>query len=316
MEIQDKKILMAGVTASLLPGTAERLAGQNEVWGLARFSDPEVRERLESQGVRTARWNKGIDSLDGLPTDFTHVIDAIKTPFEDFATAVRRACVGVGQLMTHCRQAEAFLFVSSTAVYTHIAPDHLYVETDPTTGYSPHDPPYAISKIAAEGTVQAYAETLGLPTVIARMNVAYGPHGWGGMPLHYFGFLSREQRVPVSAEGGSACMTPIHTDDVERQLPLLWAAASVPAPVVNWGGDEVVTEAELIGHIGQLCELSPVLELRAEARAPCAADPTRRQDLVGLCNVSWRDGVARAIEAHFPGSVVAPSEATDPGPAT
>jgi hypothetical protein len=68
---------------------------------------------------------------------------------------------------------------------------------------------------------------------------------------------------------------------VERQLPLLWRAASVPAPVVNWGGDDVVTEAELIGHIGHLSGLRPVLELRGEARAPCAADPSRRRQLIG-----------------------------------
>jgi nucleoside-diphosphate-sugar epimerase len=305
MGIRDKKILIAGATSSLLSGAVDGLAADNEVWALGRFGDAAARDRLEAAGVRTFRWDKGVDPLDGLPDDFTHVADAVKTPFEGYETAIRRACVGVGQLMAHCRRAESFLFVSSTAVYTRLAPDHVYVETDPTGGFSPHDPPYATSKIAAEGTVQAFARTLGLPTTIARMNVSYGPHGWGGLPLYYLGKVREKAGpIPVSAPGGATCLTPIHTEDVERHLPLLWKVASVPTTVVNWGGDDVVSEAVLIGHIASLCGLEVELEYRNDARTPCAADPTRRLELIGPCTVGWRDGLERTIRAFAPDALV------------
>ncbi len=301
--MRDRKILITGATGQLLSEATEQLVEENEVWALARFTDEAARARLEAAGVHTFVWETGVTSLDGLPEDFTHVVHAAKTPFDDFATAIELTCVGVGQLMTHCRAARSFMFVSSTAVYTPIAPDHLHAEADPTGGYSPHAPAYAISKIAAEGTVRAYASTLGLPSVIVRMNIAYGPRGWGGLPLHYYSYVRNGQPVPVDVADGSMCMTPIHTDDITRQLPRMCEIATVPAIVVNWGGDEVVTQAELIRYMGEITGTAARVIQRDDARAPVAADPTRRRELIGDCTVGWRDGIARTVEAHFPGSV-------------
>lgn len=301
--MRDHKILLTGATGQLFSEATEQLAEANEVWALARFTDKAARERLEAAGVHTFVWETGVSSLDGLPEDFTHVVHAAKTPFDDFATAIELNCVGVGELMTHCRAARSFVFISSTAVYTPLAPDHLHVETDPTGGYSPHAPAYAISKIAAEGTVRAYAWTLGLPSVIARMNIAYGSRGWGGLPVHFYHYIRDGEPVPVCVADGSMCLTPIHTDDITRQLPLMCEVANVPATVVNWGGDEVVSQAELIRYMGDITGVATAFVQRDDARAPVAADSNRRRELIGDCTVSWREGIARTLEAHFPGSV-------------
>jgi hypothetical protein len=38
------------------------------------------------------------------------------------------------------------------------------------------------------------------------------------------------------------------------------------------------------------------------ARESFVSDNTRRRELVGECAVGWRDGMPRAVEAHFPGA--------------
>jgi hypothetical protein len=37
-----------------------------------------------------------------------------------------------------------------------------------------------------------------------------------------------------------------------------------------------------------------------ESRQSFASDNTRRTELLGPCRVAWRDGMQRAVEAHFP----------------
>ena len=51
MAMKGKKILITGPTGQVAYPTTLALARDNEVWGAARFSDPEKREALEKAGV-------------------------------------------------------------------------------------------------------------------------------------------------------------------------------------------------------------------------------------------------------------------------
>ncbi len=42
-----------------------------------------------------------------------------------------------------------------------------------------------VGKTATEGTVRAFSRVLELPTTITWLNIAYGPNGYGGVPLLY-----------------------------------------------------------------------------------------------------------------------------------
>ena len=46
--------------------------------------------------------------------------------------------------------------------------------------------------------------------------------------------------------------SPIHDDDICAQLEPLLDAASVPATIVNWGGDEPVSVQEYSAYFGEL----------------------------------------------------------------
>ena len=51
--LSGEKILVTGVTGNAPLPLAEFLARDNEVWGVARFSDPERRARVEAAGITT-----------------------------------------------------------------------------------------------------------------------------------------------------------------------------------------------------------------------------------------------------------------------
>jgi nucleoside-diphosphate-sugar epimerase len=293
-----RKVLITGATGLLAGPVADALAGEDEVWCLARFTNPERKAELEARGARTYAWNM-LDPLDGLPDDFTHVLHSALHRDGDFAEVIDVNATSTARLMVHCRGARAFLHVSTTGVYSRQALDHRYRESDPTGGHTPWWPPYAPAKIAAEGVVRALARTLGLPSTIARMNVCYGPYARGGMPVVNLRH-ALDGRPILLPRGGNNHLTPIHTDDVVRQVPLLWDAASVPATVVNWAGDDTITDVQMMSWIAELTGVEPAFEESDESRDSFAADNTLRRELIGDCRVSWRDGIARTLAVHFP----------------
>jgi nucleoside-diphosphate-sugar epimerase len=66
-----EKILITGPAGRIAYGLARSLAGDNEVWGIARFSDPDSRAKVEALGVTTRAVDLADGPLDALPTDFT-----------------------------------------------------------------------------------------------------------------------------------------------------------------------------------------------------------------------------------------------------
>ncbi|WKX72541.1 NAD(P)-dependent oxidoreductase [Streptomyces sp. XD-27] len=302
--MEGKKILVTGGTGQVAGPVAEALAERNEVWCLGRFGTPGAEDALRARGITTYRWD--MDDLDGaayegLPTDFTHVVHSAVRRGEDgdFNAAVEVNSVACGRLMTHCRTAEAFLYVSTGALYKRRTLDHKYTETDPVDGVADWLPAYPVGKIAAEGTVRAFASVLGLPTTIARLNIAYGPGGYGGVPMLYFKRMLAGEPIPVPVEGQNWCSL-LYTDDLVRQVPKLWEAASVPATLVNWGGDEPVGMTDCVRYLEELTGVEARLVPSEVTRETYQFDPARRLALTGPCEVPWREGIRRTVEALYP----------------
>jgi UDP-glucuronate 4-epimerase len=300
-----KKILITGGSGQVAGPVVEALATDHEVWCLGRFADHESERNLTTRGVRTVRWDMGKDSLDTLPDDFTHVLHSAvhRGNGTDFDATVEINCVAAARLMSHCRRAKAFLYISTGAVYArHAEREHLYAETDPLGGQALWLPTYPVGKMVAEGTVRALAITLGLPTTVARLNVAYGPRGHGGMPTLLFRRMLSGEAVAIPRQGQNLC-NPIHTDDIVRQTPLLWDVASVPARVVNWGHDEVVGVTDMLTYMAEITRTKTNLEPSDFSRETIAFDNRLRERLIGRCEISWRAGIQRTLEVHFPGIV-------------
>ncbi|MET7935258.1 NAD(P)-dependent oxidoreductase [Streptomyces sp. NPDC005322] len=302
--MEGKKILVTGGTGQVARPVAEALAERNEVWCLGRFGTPGVEKELTGRGITTFRWDMddlGEAAYGGLPTDFTHVIHSAVRRGEDgdFNAAVEVNSVACGRLMTHCRDAEAFLYVSTGALYKRQTLDHPYAEDDPIDGVADWLPAYPVGKIAAEGTVRAFSRVLNLPTTIARLNIAYGPGGYGGVPMLYFKRMLAGEPIPVPKEGQNWCSL-LYTDDLVAQVPKLWEAASAPATLVNWGGDEAVGMTDCVRYMEELTGVRANLVPSEVTRETYQFDPARRREITGPCRVEWREGVRRTLQALHP----------------
>lgn len=302
--MKNKKILITGASGTVGRPLAESLVKDNEVWCLGRFGDEAVRAALEAQGIKLFKWDLGVSYLEGLPGGFTHVFhSAVIKDADTQENHIEKHAFAAAQLMHHCRDGEAFVFISASSVYRRQELGRRHREDDLLGDNTPVLETYAMHKNGTEATVRALSRLYGLKSTIARLSVTFGPQGYGGLPATFFKLMLEGQPVPVRASPDENWCNPMYADDVIRQAPLLWDVASVPATVLNWGGDEAVTQRDIAEYVSQITGVPVTYAFKERHRMSCGFDNTRRLSLIGPCEVDWREGVRRTLEARFPGSV-------------
>jgi nucleoside-diphosphate-sugar epimerase len=299
--LQDEKILFTGVTGRIGFPLARSLAAANEVWALARFSAPESRQLVEDLGITTRTFELGNPLDDDIPRDFTYVVHlAADFSPADYDRALRVNAEGTGFVLEHCRTAKAALVMSTLTVYR---PDpdpwHAFREDDPlgdqkATGSQP----YSVSKIAQEAVARYCARAFDLPVTIARMGAAYGERG--GLPKMHLDAVAAGE--PVQTRWDPIPYSPIHDDDIAAQVAPLLGAASVPATIVNWCGDEAVSAQQWSAYFGELLGVEATVAVTPVPASSLGSvgDPTKRQSMTGACRVNWRDGFRRLVEQSYP----------------
>lgn len=295
--MRGSKILITGPTGQVAAPLALSLAAENEVWGIARFTDTAAREKLERAGIRCEKVNLSAGDFSGIPSDFDYVLNLAVAKSGRWDKDLEANAESVGLLMAHCADAKAFLHCSSAAVYD---PPDDEPRTETAALGDNHKalfPTYSISKIAGEVVARTMSRALGVPTVIARLNVPYGDNG--GWPFYQMEMMRAGMPIPVPP-GGPARYNPIHEDDIIATLPKMLAAASVPATTVNWCGDQTVSLQEWCTYIGELVGSDPVFEVSEQALRSGPTDTTRMHELVGGTVVDWRDGIRRMVTKFHP----------------
>ena len=293
------RILVTGATGQVARPIAEQLNASNEVWAAARFRDEAARAELEAQGIGTAPFKLGDRDLDGLP-DVDYVIHcAANTMPPTTDKGIEANAIGTGWLMERYADATAFFHMSSSSVYRAKADlSEPYTEDDELGGYSTYSPHYAMSKLMGEGVARFQSHALGLPTIIGRLNVAYGSCGHGGLPNVIYQFMKNGMAYEHVAGQPNYC-SPIHEDDIVEQVSGLVQAAEVGAPAVNLGGDEPTTIEEIIAEVESLTGLSMTFNPSGNTMWDTQIlDATKRTELVGPTKVGWRDGARRCLDAH------------------
>jgi nucleoside-diphosphate-sugar epimerase len=297
--ISDEKILITGVTGSVAEPLARFLAAENDVWGVARFGETSEATRqtpkrvaLEEAGVTTRAVDLGNGSFGDLPDDFTYVLHLawMRADFAHLDEAMKVNVEGAGFLLQHCRSAKAALVMSSTAVYSgRDDPWYAYREDDPigqgATGQTAMTSP--TTKVGLESVARFCARAFDLPVVIARLSTFMGtPNSFPG--FHIQAVLAGHT---MSAPNDPSPHSPIHVDDMKHQLEAMLEAASTPALITNWCGDEVVTAQDwvreasvLSGKDGKLAVSAPVVG----APAGSVSDPTRRRSITGPCTTNFQ----------------------------
>jgi nucleoside-diphosphate-sugar epimerase len=91
---------------------------------------------------------------------------------------------------------------------------------------------------------------------------------------------------------------PLHERDIAGMLPALLAAASVPATVVNWGGDAPVSIEQWCTYLAELTGLEARFEPTEHTIDSVQLDLTRMHELAGPTTVDWKDGMRRMVAAR------------------
>jgi nucleoside-diphosphate-sugar epimerase len=297
--ISGKRILVTGVTGVGPWPIARKLARDNEVWGVARFADPEKRAEVEAAGIKPVAVDLAAGDLSALPANFDHVLHFSwwRGPIAQLDAAITANVEATGFVLEHCRNAKSALVISGMGVYTgNPDPWHLYTETDPlgrgATAYAETSP---TCKVGMEAVARYCARSFNLPVTIARLNTVFGlPDAYHGNMIRR-SFTGEAMVVPCDPNPHS----PIHTDDMADQIEALLDAAAVPALITNWCGDELITTQDAAVQIARLTGNPVQLELRSYPGAPAgtAADPTRRRSITGPCKVKFTPALEALAEA-------------------
>jgi nucleoside-diphosphate-sugar epimerase len=301
--LEGQKILITGPAGQIASPLAKALAQRYEVWGIARFSDADKRREVEAAGIRTLIVDLENPDFTDLPRDFTHLLHLAVTFDPNYNRAIRINAEGTGLLLSHCRNVRAALVMSTTSVYKpNPDPWHAYHEDDPLGDIMlPGMDTYSVAKISEEAVARFCAREFGIKTTIARMGASYGPRG--GLPI--FSLRALMTNGVVKTRWDPCVYSPIHDDDILAHVEPLLDAASVPATIVNWAGDEPVALQEWIGYGAGLLGIEAKIEVVVTPGTSrgSAADHHKRLAITGPCRVPWRDGIRAALAKLYPDRV-------------
>ena len=301
--LNGEKVLITGPAGRIAYGIAKTLAPDNEVWGIARFSDASVRAEVEALGVTTRTIDLGNPDFSELPPDFTYLLHVAADFGEDYERGLQVNAEGTGLLLSHCRNVRAALVMSTLSVYKpHPDPFHAFREDDPIGDQLlPSPQPYSIVKIAEEAVARFCAREFDLPMTIARMGSAYGDRG--GLPLWHLQAIAANN--PVVVRWDPLPYSPIHYDDINAQVTALLDAATVPATIVNWAGDTPVTVQEWSAHFAELLGVTAEIQVQEipGASRGSVGDHAKRSSITGPCTVDWKVGFRDMAARYFPDRV-------------
>lgn len=288
--LSGKRVLVTGASGLVAFPVAAKLAEANEVFAVARFSDPRQRRMLDAAGANTVAFDLANPDLSALPKSVDVVINyAVLPPNHKDAYEVNAGTTG--RLARRYRDCEAFVHGSTGSLYEYQGERPLR-EDDPYGLHSSAEN-YAASKIAAEFLVKHLSEDYRMPATIVRIFSFYGPRG-GGVTQRIDQVARGE---PVSVYPGVRNVhTPLFEDDYVEKTIAAASIAKAPAEIVNVGGTEPVTTEEYCRIAGEILGKEPVFVENSKAW-PIWADTTKMVRLLGPNKVTMREGIRRTIEA-------------------
>ena len=293
--LDGEKILITGVTGKIAFPIARALAGRNEVWGAARLTKPDDRDRLAAVGVTPVALDVSTSDFSSLPDDFTYVFHAAVDPGGgDWRRCLHTNAHASGDLLYHCREAKGFVYCSTGSTYG-------YQGQRPLTEADPPGVPlranYSFSKVAGEAVCTWVAEHFEIPLTIIRICSTYGPQG--GTPAERLDLMLQGKPIVLHPDTPNN-YNPIYEDDYVELGIRSMEVAQRPPLVVNWAGSETISVEEYCAYMGELVGVEPVFEYTFEAHTPLWPDVTTMHEVLGRTTTPWRDGFRRMVKARHP----------------
>lgn len=298
VDLTNSKILVTGPTGQVALPVVEHYAKSADVYALARFKKQEDRDRIEALGAAVLQADLADRaSLQRIPDDFDYVLNFAVVKTGDFDYDLAANAEGVGNLLSHCSAAKAFLHFSSTAVYEYCGQEPRAENAPLGDNHRVMFPTYSISKIAAETVCKFAAHEHAVPTTIARLSVPYGDNG-GWM---YFHLLMMQQGIPIDLHPDKPnYYNPLHVDDYIEKIPYLLGAATQEVTTVNFGGSQKVSIEEWCAWLGELTGFEAKFQDNPKAFGSLCIDTTRMHELIGETRMDWREGIKSQVEKLAP----------------
>lgn len=289
-ELSGRRVLVTGASGLVAFPVAVEMAKDNDVYAVARYSDPEQRRMLEAAGVRTIAFDMADEDLSPLPKAVDVVINYGVLP-QTHKDHYEVNAGAAGRLARRYRDCEAFVHGSTGSLYEYQG-ERALREDDPYGLHSGYEA-YAASKIAAEFLLKHLSEDYQMPTTIVRIFSFYGPRG--GAVTQRIDQVARG--LPVSVYPGVRnVFSPLYEDDYVEKTIAAAGIARVGAEIINLGGTEAVTTQEYCEMAGEILGRKPVF-LENSPAWPIWGDTSKMVKLLGPNRVTMREGVQRILEA-------------------
>jgi nucleoside-diphosphate-sugar epimerase len=165
--IKGRKVLVTGASGLVALPVAVELAKDNEVFALARWSNPDQRRLVEDAGAQAVSFDLANEDLSSLPQQVDVVVNYAVLPpnFGNVAYDVNTGATG--RLARRYRDCEAFIHGSTGSLYEYQGERPLR-EDDPYGLHSAGEN-YAASKIGAEYLLKHLSVDYDLPVAIIRI---------------------------------------------------------------------------------------------------------------------------------------------------
>jgi UDP-glucuronate 4-epimerase len=288
--LSGKRVLVTGASGLVALPVAVELAKNNEVYALARWSNPDQKKLVEAAGAKAVSFDLAEEDLSPLPKSVDVVINYAVLPpnYGNMAYDVNTGATG--RLARRYRDCEAFVHGSTGSLYEYQGERPLR-EDDPYGLHSAGEN-YAASKIGAEYLLRHLSVDYNLPVVMIRIFSFYGPRG-GGVTQRVDQVARGE---PVSVYPGVRNVhTPLYEDDYVEKTIAAAGIAKVGAEIINVGGSESCTTQEYCIMAGEMLGKEPIFVENGKSW-PIWADTTKMEKLLGRSKVSVREGIRRILE--------------------
>jgi nucleoside-diphosphate-sugar epimerase len=307
--MKGQRVLFIGGQGPVSAPAMRLLAPDNDVFVMARFSNPGVREKLEAMGVGSIKHDL-FDPVDDLPNDFDYVYHSALPMVRSDSGMTMSTLPGpapwpnsfdayaesTGRLMAHFREAKGFVFASSISVYEPPGGDTLVPETHPLGIHTFAS--YAFTKVANEAVISYLSRSLGIPATIIRVGSASGVDG--GPMRDRLDLLAHDKPIPMHPNKPTY-LRPIFEPDCARLGVAALEAGRVPPLVVNWTGDDTVSIEEYCTYMAELMGKEPIFKYTSDGTwASLVPDTTFMHEVLGRAEVHWRDGCRALVEQCYP----------------
>lgn len=291
--LSGQRVLVAGASGLIGRALAIELAMDNEVYGVARFTNESARQSLQFHGVIPIALDITRDSLGSLPGDLDYIFNEVllvhrcsEFPKETFATNA----FSVAKLLERFKGCKGVVLGSTGSVYRKSSQP--VSEEAPLSGDAGPITNYVLSKICGDTFATYFSEIHNIPVAILRYYYPYNEIA--GVVPSMVQQVMEGQRIAENP----AAVNPLFISDVVDFTIKAATACNCPPNILNIGGEEIVSYNALAVMVGQALgrepQFTPMGQVPAES---WVCDSRKRISLLGQQQVSLAQGIARVVAA-------------------